>query len=189
MSVLINEAYANGTIPLWAKPGDALYTAGSGITIASNVISATSEAFGTIQTTLVNKNNNGIADTIQNTLGTMTIPSAYVGKLCVATITGFLGPPTMASGTTYGGLITLNYTDNASRTYNAGDYFGRSTIVATANYFFSISLPFVPTASPTTLSLIFTNFSGVTITTQAVTITGASLVMTENTTASGTLLA
>jgi hypothetical protein len=152
------------------------------------VITATSEAFAIIQTSLVSKNANGLADATQQNVGTMLIPTAYIGKLCVATITGFLGTPVMASGTTFGGLLTLNYTDNASRTYNAGDYFGRSTIVSGANLFFSISLPFIPTSSPTSVGLVFTNFSGVAITTLAISYTGASIVMIENTTSSGTML-
>jgi hypothetical protein len=188
MSVLINEAYANGTIPLWAKPSDALYTAGQGITIASNVITANSEAFGTYQSSVLSPNTNGLATAFTKTLVTMTIPAAYVGKLCVATITGAFNPPTMASGTTFGGSLNMVYTNASGRAYTSGQMLAMNPATISPNYYFNVSLPFVPTSAGT-IALIFTNLSGVTITTQTVTVGSASLVMTENTTASASLIA
>lgn len=61
MSVLINEAYANDSSSLWAKPSDALYTAGSGISIASNVVANTQN---TIVRQAINGINNQFAKTI-----------------------------------------------------------------------------------------------------------------------------
>ena len=188
MSVLINEAYANDTTNLWAKPSDALYTAGQGISIASNVITATSEAFATYQSSVLSPNTNGLTNSSNKTLVTMTIPSAYVGKLCVATITGAFYPPTMASGTNFAGSLNMIYTNASSRAYTSGQMIAMNPSITSQYFYFNVSLPFVPTSAGT-IALIFLNLSGATITTQSVLIGSASLVMSENTTASATLIA
>jgi hypothetical protein len=150
MSILINEAYANPSTPLWDT------SAGGG----SADVRMTGTSIGSLSYT--------ITDGQTQKFFSINMPPEYVGKAVRITFNGGLASLSVASGTYFKLLAGIQAT--YTNPLGTAIAFAYSTMTSSGTAFnnnanISVSMVYTPTASDSVVGIYMRNLSGVSVTT------------------------